>query len=117
MKVQLVSFGQIEVEGKRYDHDVVIEQGRVRKRDKKASKAHRKDNGHTPLSAEEHIPWHGKQLFIGTGAYGSLPVMASIYSEAATKGVDVVTLPTEKVCELVKELRKKDVNAILHVTC
>jgi hypothetical protein len=41
----------------------------------------------------------------------------AIYSEAATKGVDVVALPTEKVCELVKELRKKDVNAILHVTC
>jgi hypothetical protein len=31
MKVQLVSFGQIEVEGKRYDHDVVIEQALVRK--------------------------------------------------------------------------------------
>jgi hypothetical protein len=117
MKIRLVSFGQIEVEGKRYDHDVVIEQGRVRKRDKKASKAHREEYGHTPLSAEENIPWHGKKLFVGTGAYGSLPVMDSVYSEAVTRGVHVIALPTEKVCELVKEFRKKDVNAILHVTC
>jgi hypothetical protein len=78
MKIRLVSFGQIEVEGKRYDHDVMIEQGRVRKRDKKASKAHREEYGHTPLSAGENIPWRGKKRFIGIGSYGSLSVMASV---------------------------------------
>ena len=117
MKIHLVSFGQLDVEGERYDYDVVIEQGRVRKRNKKASKAHRDEYGHTPLSAAEDIPWHGKKLYIGTGAYGSLPVMPEVYAEAAAKGVEVVALPTEKVCELVKEFRGKDVNAILHVTC
>jgi len=117
MKIHLVSFGQLDVEGERYDYDVVIEQGRVRKRNKKASKAHRDEYGHTPLSAAEDIPWRGKKLYIGTGAYGSLPVMPEVYAEAAAKGVEVVALPTEKVCELVKEFRGKDVNAILHVTC
>jgi hypothetical protein len=53
MKIRLVSFGRIEVDGKRYHNDVVIQQGRVRKRDKKASKAYRKEYGHTPLSVEE----------------------------------------------------------------
>jgi hypothetical protein len=43
--------------------------------------------------------------------------MDSVYSAAAAKEVDVIALPTEKVCELVKEFRNKDVNAILHVTC
>ena len=31
MKARLVKFGEIEVEGKRYTHDVVIDGGKVRK--------------------------------------------------------------------------------------
>ena len=117
MKMHLVSFGQIDVEGERYDHDVVIEQGKVRKRNKKASKSHRAAYGHTPLSAAEDIPLRGKKLYIGTGAYGSLPVMKDVYKKAEKEGVEVIALPTEKVCKLVKDFRNKDVNAILHVTC
>jgi hypothetical protein len=117
MKIHLASFGQLDVEGERYDYDVVIEQGKVRKRNKKASKPYRGEYGHTPLSAAEDIPWHGKTLYIGTGAYGSLPVMPDVFQMAAAKGVEVVAVPTERLCELVKEFRLKDVNAIVHVTC
>src|SRR5213075_2716536 len=39
MKARLVKFGEIEVEGKRYTHDVVIDGGKVRKRKKGPSKA------------------------------------------------------------------------------
>jgi hypothetical protein len=34
MKARLVKFGEIEVDGKRYTHDVVIDGGKVRKRKK-----------------------------------------------------------------------------------
>jgi hypothetical protein len=57
MKARLVKFGEIEVEGKRYKHDVVIDGGKIRKRKKGPS---------TPLSAEEEIPWGGKRLIVGT---------------------------------------------------
>jgi hypothetical protein len=117
MKINLVSFGELDIEGERYDHDVVIEKGEVRKRNKKPSKPYRAQYGDTPLSAAEDIPWHGKKLYIGTGTYGSLPVLPEVYEEAERKGVEVVALPTEKVCKLVKELKPKDTNAILHVTC
>ena len=117
MKATLVSFGQIDIEGKHYDYDVVIEQGVVRKRSKKASKRHRERYGHTPLSAAEDIPWRGKKLYIGTGTYGSLPVMPEVYDAAEKHGVKVIAKPTVEVCKLVKELKPKDVNAILHVTC
>ncbi len=73
MKAQLVAFGSIEIDGRQYDHDVVIDQGAVRKRVKKPSKPQRTRYGHTPLSADEDIPWGGSQLIVGTGAYGSLP--------------------------------------------
>ena len=117
MRMKLVSFGQLDIEGQRYDHDVVIEKGKVRKRRKKASKAYQGDYGHTPLSAAEEIPWHGKKLYVGTGAYGSLPVMPEVYEEAATQGVEIVAVPTEKMCELLKDLQPQDINAIVHVTC
>src|SRR5437870_8384969 len=41
MKARLVKFGEIEVEGKRYTHDVVIDGGKVRKRKKGPSKQFR----------------------------------------------------------------------------
>jgi len=94
MKMHMQTFGEIEVEGARYDYDLVIEQGKIRKRSKAPSKAYRARYGHTPLSAEEAIPWHGKRLFIGTGMYGSLPVMPEVYAAAEKKRIEVVALPT-----------------------
>src|SRR5207248_2825265 len=78
MKARLVKFGEIEVGGKRYTHDVVIDGGKVRKRKKGPSKQFREEFGHTPLSAGEEIPWGGKQLIVGTGAHGALPVSARV---------------------------------------
>jgi hypothetical protein len=72
MKARLVKFGEIEVEGKRYTHDVVIDGGNVRKRKKGPSKQFREKFGHTPLSAGEEIPWGGKRLIVETGAHGAL---------------------------------------------
>jgi hypothetical protein len=69
------------------------------------------------LSAEEHIPWQGKKLYVGTGAYGKLPVMPAVYQEAEKKGVKVIVKPTIELCSLFKELEPKDINAIVHVTC
>jgi hypothetical protein len=117
MKCTLVGFGTLEVEGERYEHDVVIEHGQIAKRKKKASKAYRDRYAHTPLSAEEHIPWHGKTLYVGTGAHGALPVMPEVYEAARRHGVEVVARPTVEVCKLIEELAPSDVNAILHVTC
>src|ERR1700745_2044650 len=65
MKARLVKFGEIEVEGKRYTHDVVIDGGNVRKRKKGPSKQFREEFGHTPLSVGEEIPWGGKRLIVG----------------------------------------------------
>jgi hypothetical protein len=117
MKAQLVAFGSIEVEGHTYDHDVVIDHGEVRKRVKKPSKPQRAKYGHTPLSANEEIPWRGSRLIIGTGAYGSLPITPEVNQEAGRRGVELVAMPTADACGLLADLDRRDVNAILHVTC
>lgn len=52
-----VSFGRIRIDGVTYEHDVVIERGKVQKRNKKPSKE-RGTYGHTPLSSKEEMPWN-----------------------------------------------------------
>jgi hypothetical protein len=117
MKARLLGFGDLEVDGKRYEADVVIERGQIRRRHKKPSKPYRDRFGHTPLSAEESIPWGGSRLVVGTGADGLLPIMTEVYEEATRRNVEIVALPTEAACRLIADLEPGDVNAVLHVTC
>jgi hypothetical protein len=117
MEVRFRGFGSIEVEGRAYEHDIVIDRGAVRKRSKKPSKPYRDKFGHTPLSADEEIPWGGRRLIIGTGAHGSLPVMHEVVEEAARQNIDLVAIPTEQACRLISGLNPREVRAVLHVTC
>ena len=117
MKARLVKFGEIEIEGKRYTHDVVIDGGKVRKRKKGPSKQFRDRFGHTPLSAEEEIPWGGNRLIVGTGAHGDLPVMDELMAEAKRRGIEVVAAPTSEICQLLEEVKMGQAYAILHCTC
>ncbi|MGA9113348.1 MAG: MTH938/NDUFAF3 family protein [Candidatus Dormiibacterota bacterium] len=116
MQIDSFSFGSVRVDGHTYHHDLVIDRGRVRERRKGASKRHRESYGHTPLSAEEEIPWNCRRLVIGTGAAGALPVMEAVRAEAHRRHVELVMLPTERAIDLLAG-DAKDTNAILHVTC
>lgn len=115
MRFEAFSFGSIRIDGVTYNHDVVIDRERVRKRKKKPSKEFREAFGHTPLSVKEDIPWKCRRLVIGTGT-GNLPVMDEVKSEAKRRGVELVILPTS---EAIAELKKHPgrANAVLHVTC
>ena len=75
MRFTEYSFGSVRVDGVTYDHDLIIDRGKIRKRKKAASKRFRGAYGHTPLSIAEDIPWRCRRLVIGTGAAGALPVM------------------------------------------
>ena len=115
IRFEAFSFGAIRIDGVTYEGDVVIDRGEVRKRKKKPSKKFRGAFGHTPLSAEEKIPWKCKRLVIGTGT-GALPIMDEVKREAKRRQVQLLMLPTAMAIE---ELCKnpRDTNAILHITC
>jgi hypothetical protein len=117
MKARLVSFGRLEIDGKRYDHDVVIEGGRISRRTKGPSKPFRDRFGHTPLSAAERIPWSAPRLIIGTGAHGQLPIMPEVLEEAHRREVEIVAVPTGEACRLLGEKHGGPIAAVLHVTC
>ena len=117
MKARLLDFGSIEVDGLKYEHDIVIDGGTVRQRKKKPSKPYRSEFGHTPLSAHEELPWRGSQLIIGTGAHGSLPITPDVNEEADRRGVTLIAVPTREACQLISDLDASQVHAVLHVTC
>jgi hypothetical protein len=117
VKARLLGFGLLELDGMRYEDDVVIDRGAVRKRRKKPSKPYRDRYGHTPLSADEEIPWSGRRLIVGTGADGALPIMPEVEEEARRRGVRLTAIPTAEACRLIEELDRRDVCAVLHVTC
>jgi hypothetical protein len=110
------SFGSIRVDGVTYDHDLVIDPGKIRKRKKAASRKFRGAYGHTPLSVAEDIPWRCRRLVIGTGAEGALPVMKQVREEARRRKVDLVVLPTAQAMGVLTGTTK-DTNAIVHLTC
>ncbi len=108
------SFGSVRVDGVTYDHDLIIDRGKVRKRKKAASRKFRGAYGHTPLSIAENIPWRCRRLVVGSGADGALPVMQQVRDEARRRKIDLVVLPTaEAISALTKATA--DTNAILPV--
>jgi hypothetical protein len=116
MRFTSYSFGSILVDGVTYDHDLIIDRGKIRKRKKAASRKFRGAYGHTPLSAAEDIPWRCRRLVVGTGAGGALPVMQQVRDEARRRKVDLVVLPTAEAIGALAEAAA-DTNAVLHLTC
>jgi hypothetical protein len=110
------SFGSIQVDGVTYDHDLIIDRGKIRKRKKAVSRKFRDAYGHTPLSAAEDIPWRCRRLVIGTGADGALPVMQEVRDEARRREIDLAILPTAQAVAMLTNTGA-DTNAILHLTC
>ena len=87
------SFGSIQVNGVTYDHDLVVDRGKIRKRKKAGSRKFRDAYGHTPLSVAEDIPWRCRRLVIGTGADGALPVMQDVRNEARRREMTLSSCP------------------------
>ncbi len=114
MIVEDLTFGAITIDGETWEKDVIIDHGLVKKREKAASKIYTYRYGHTPLSADENIPWNCRRLIVGTGQGSALPVMDEVRDMASRKGVELLTMSTR---EAVKHINDPDTNLILHLTC
>lgn len=117
MEISYPGFGEIIIDGQRYDHDVVIEDDTVSERDKGPSRPLKSGLGHTPLTAREDLPWSRPRLIVGSGYSGRLPVLSEVEKEAGTRDVDLIVLPTADAVRLLNDTDQSGVNAILHVTC
>jgi hypothetical protein len=116
MRFGKLHFGSITIDRITYEHDVIIDRGRVGKRKKKRSKKFRKEFGHTPVSIEEKLPWKCRRLIIGTGNHGSLPVTEDVKREARRRQIELLIIPTNDAIDALAQ-EPENSNAILHVTC
>ena len=116
MRFEDFSYGSLTVDGRLYSFDLVLDRGEIRKRRKKRSKQFRSAYGHTPVSVAEELPWRCRQLVIGTGVEGALPVMPEVEEEARRRRVKLRVLPTEQALAFLNQ-HPAETNAILHVTC
>ncbi|NJE53985.1 Mth938-like domain-containing protein [Thermococcus sp. 21S9] len=118
MKLEYPSFGRIVVDGKTYEHDIVVyPSGRVEKRKKWLSKAkHGTSHRLDPDELREYLTEDFEVLIVGTGYYGYLSLLPE--SRELLKDREVYELPTGEAVELFNELHeKKRVLGIFHVTC
>lgn len=118
-KIEKIKFGYITIDGVQWEKDVVIDNGKVRKRKKGPSKEFKAQYGHTPLTEFEDIPWDCEELLIGKGMTGNgkLPITDGLKAEAKKRGVKLIIKPTREAIEYYKKNYHDKMNVIIHTTC
>jgi hypothetical protein len=118
MRIEGISFGNITIDGKTYDHDVVIRlDGDVVKRKKKLSKK-LYGTSHVVLKDEaEFVLEHGSELLVlGSGQQGNVRLSPEAEAYLAKQRCKVVIQPTPEALCVFNRARSKKIG-LFHVTC
>jgi len=111
-------YGWVEMQGNRYEFDVVVHvDGSITKRDKGPSKQKKEKYGHTPLTRKELKALKKEEpamIIIGTGHSGAMPL-----TPKAEKFLEDYTYFIGKTPEALETLATcvDKAVAVLHVTC
>jgi len=112
MEIEAYCFGEIKIDGKVYDHDVILAGSEVRRWVRKES--------HNVLweEVENLLDFSPEVIIIGTGSVGVMKVSPKIIAKLRERGVEVVVERTGRASEIFDEFsKKKKVVAALHLTC
>jgi len=117
-RIDGTSFGSVTIDGRTFDHDVIIRRdGTIEKRKKKLSKAVYGTSHVISVDEARHVYEDGAQrLILGAGQYGRVELsdQAAAYFEERQCRVDV--LPTDKALETWNQAEGA-VIGLFHVTC
>ncbi|MBC7263432.1 MAG: Mth938-like domain-containing protein [Chloroflexi bacterium] len=120
-RLEETGFGWVQVDGVRYEEDILITAGgEVKARPKELSRKY--SRGHTPLGPEEiaeALVGDPQILVIGAGQFGDLPIMEQTQEVLRQRGVEVHVLHAPQALELYNRLagEGRRLAAIIHVTC
>lgn len=118
MAIEKTTFGTITIDGKTYDHDVIIRlSGEVAKRKKKLSKKYY-GTSHTVSKDEAKFVFEKgcDQIIIGSGQMGNVHLSPEAQAYFAKKGCEVLLEPTPAAIGLFNRSRAKRIG-LFHVTC
>jgi hypothetical protein len=118
MKIDSTIFGAITIDGKTYEHDVVIRlSGDVVKRKKKLSK---KLYGTPHVLSEDEAKFLFEkgcdQVVIGSGQMGNVHLSPEAQAYFERKGCEVLLEPTPEAIRTFNQSRAKRIG-LFHVTC
>ncbi|MBN2329419.1 MAG: hypothetical protein JXR73_19920 [Candidatus Omnitrophica bacterium] len=116
--IESVRFGQITIDGKTYDHDVIIDmEGNVEKRKKKLSK---KIYGTSHVVSVDEVKYflneNAESLIIGAGQQGILTLSPEAREYLQNLKIRVQIAPTPQAILLFNEAKEKKIG-LFHVTC
>jgi len=118
MRINHTAFGEITIDGKTYDHDVIIRlSGEIAKRKKKLSKklygtSHIVSKNEATFVFEKGC----RQLILGSGQDGNVRLSPEADAYFAKKHCGVVIKPTPQAILAFNEAHGKKIG-LFHVTC
>jgi hypothetical protein len=118
MKIDSTIFGAITIDGKTYEHDVVVRlSGEVVKRKKKLSK---KLYGTSHVLSEDEAKFLFEkgcdQVVIGSGQMGNVHLSPEAEAYFERKGCEVLLKPTPQAVHMFNRSRARRIG-LFHVTC
>ena len=118
MRIENTTFGSITIDGKTYEHDVIIRLGgKVEKRRKKLSK---EKYGTSHIVSKEEAKFVYEEgsdlLIIGAGQEGNVRLSPEASDYFEKKGCAVSVQPTPEAIQSFNESRRKKIG-LMHVTC
>ncbi len=117
-KIDSTSFGQITIQGQRYNHDVIIRlDGTVKKRKKKLSKKVYGTSHKISLAEAEYVYEEGAaKVLIGGGQYGRVQLSEQAAAFFEEKSVDVSIVSTPEAIQQWNQVEGATIG-LFHVTC
>jgi hypothetical protein len=118
MEIERTSFGAITIDGKTYDHDVVVRlSGEIVKRKKKLSKKYYGTSHVLSKDEAKFVFEKGcEQLIVGSGQMGNVQLSPEAEAYFAKKGCKVLLQRTPDAIRLFNRSKAKKIG-LFHVTC
>ena len=118
MEIENTSFGSITVDGKTYEHDVLIRlSGEVEKRKKKLSKKYYGTSHVVSKDEAKFVYERGcNQLVVGSGQMGNVHLSPEAEAYFAKKDCKVLLRPTSEAIQVFNKSFSKKIG-LFHVTC
>jgi hypothetical protein len=118
MQIDNTAFGEITIDGKTYEHDVIVRlSGEVVKRKKKLSKK-LYGTSHVVSKDEAKFVFEKgcRRLILGSGQQGNVQLSPEAEAYFAKKKCEVVIEPTPQAIRAFNEAQGKKIG-LFHVTC
>src|SRR5258708_2894504 len=119
MEIERTTFGTITIDGKTYEHDVIIRlSGEVARRKKKLSKKHY-GNSHVLSKDEAKFVFEKgcEELILGSGQVGNVHLSPEAAAYFTKKGCKVLLQPTPEAIYSFNSSHAKKKIGLFHVTC